>query len=319
MKILLADSFPESHAKMLEENGHELTLDASLDENSLEQAIADHEILIVRSTKVTAAAMDAGTALKLIIRAGAGTNTIDKSHAADKGINVCNVPGANAVAVAELAMGLILSIDRQIPQNGADLKNNVWNKKKYSKAQGLFGQNIGILGLGAIGLALAERANAFGMKVYSVAKPGRSTEAEERIKYAGINQLSSQDELLAKADIVSLHLPATAETTGMVNAEFLGKMKAGAMLINTSRGELVDEEALIKAMNDRQIRAGLDVYNNEPGASDNTFESNVSAHQNVCGTHHIGASTNQAQIAVSDGVLDVIHSYISGNAINCVN
>ncbi len=319
MKILIADSFPESHAAMLRDNGHELTIDAGLDPETLPAAIADNEALIVRSTKVNADTMDAGSALKLVIRAGAGTNTIDKPHAAENGIQVCNVPGANAIAVAELVMGLILSIDRHIPQNVSDLRNNTWNKKKYSQAQGLFGQSIGILGLGAIGLAVAERANAFGMSVYAVSKSGRSEQAEQRISNAGIQQLQTQDELLAACDIISLHMPATPETSGIVNGDFLSKMKDGSVLVNSSRGELVDETALIEAMDSRGIRAGLDVYNNEPGAGDNRFESALATHPSVCGTHHIGASTNQAQAAVSNGVLAVIQSYLEGSAINCVN
>ena len=156
MKILIADSFPESHAAILKDNGHELTIDPSLEGDALVGAINDNEVLIVRSTKVNADTMDASTNLKLVIRAGAGTNTIDKAHAAEKGIRVCNVPGANSIAVAELVMGLIIAIDRNIADNANDLKNKVWNKKKYSKAQGLYGQSIGILGLGAIGLAVAD-------------------------------------------------------------------------------------------------------------------------------------------------------------------
>ena len=319
MKILIADSFPDSHAQILEENGHALTIDANLDGESLTEAIKDSEALIVRSTKVTAATMDAAPNLKLIIRAGAGTNTIDKLHAAKKQIRVCNVPGANAVAVAELVMGLILSIDRQLPQNVSDLQNNVWNKKKYSKAQGLYGQKIAILGLGAIGFAVATRAKAFGMDVYALSKPGRSVEAEQKIANAGITQLESLNALLQTCDIVSLHMPATAETTSMVNQDFLANMQPGAILINSSRGELVDEAALIEAMDSHGIRAGLDVYNNEPGAGDNRFFSALAGHPNVCGTHHIGASTNQAQIAVSDGVLNVIQSYLDNDLINCVN
>ena len=319
MKILIADSFPDSHAQVLEKNEHELTIDPSLDGEDLIRAIGDNEVLIVRSTKVSADTMDAASALKLIIRAGAGTNTIDKSHAAEKGIKVCNVPGANALAVAELVMGLILCIDRQLPQNASDLKNKIWNKKKYSQAQGIYGQKIAILGLGAIGFAVASRAKAFGMEVYALSKSGRRDEAEQKMSDAGIIQLESLNTLLKTCDIVSLHMPATAETTSMVNQEFLANMKPGAMLINSSRGELVDEAALIEAMDNHGIRVGLDVYNNEPGAGENKFDSALAVHPNVCGTHHIGASTNQAQIAVSDGVLDVIQSYLDSDVINCVN
>ena len=319
MKILIADSFPATHQEKLVSAGHDLTFDASLEGDALTTAIADHEVLIVRSTKVPAATLAASANLKLVIRAGAGTNTIDKSAAADRDIKVCNVPGANALAVAELVLGMMISLDRNIPDNVADLKKGVWNKKKYSVARGLYGQSVGILGLGSIGFAVAERARAFGMTVFSVSKPGRSAEAEQRVVDAGITLLASMDELLSQCDIVTLHMPATAETTAMVNDDFLGKMKDGAMLINTSRGELVDETALLKAIGNKGLKVGLDVYNNEPGAGDNSFTSDIATHPGVCSTHHIGASTTQAQVAVSDGVLDVIAAYQKGEIKNCVN
>jgi len=319
MKILLADSFPGSHAQALSNAGHLITSDPALGEETLVEAISDHDILVVRSTKVSASTLDAATHLKLVIRAGAGTNTIDKTHAAGKGIRVCNVPGANAIAVAELVMGLIIAIDRHIADNAADLRRGVWNKKAYSKAGGLYGQKIGILGLGAIGLAVAERAHAFGMTVFAVAKPGRSENAEEKIKAAGIVQLESRKELLNTCDIISLHMPATDQTIRMVNPSFLSEMKDRAMLINSSRGELVDESALIDAMNNKGIRAGLDVYDNEPGSGQGEFNSALARHPNVCGTHHIGASTEQAQTAVADGVIRVIKSYQDGHLIHCVN
>ncbi len=319
MKILIADSFPEIHRHSLGKAGHLITFEPALDEHSLAEAIADHEVLIVRSTKVTAATLESGSNLKLVVRAGAGTNTIDKPSARELGVNVCNVPGANAAAVAELAMGLIISIDRQIPANVQDLKNHTWNKKKYAQARGLYGRKLGILGVGAIGLAVADRARAFGMEVFAVEKKGRAASAEKRIHDAGIQQVATTEELLALCDIISLHLPANDATTGMVNAEFLRHMKHGAILINTSRGELIDEQALIEAMDNKEIRAGVDVYNNEPGAADDTFHSSLATHARVCGTHHIGASTEQAQDAVASGVLDVIKAYEQGNIRNCVN
>lgn len=319
MKILIADSFPVSHQEKLAADGHQITADAALEGDALAAAIADHEVLIVRSTKVEEKTLEAANRLKLVIRAGAGTNTIDKDNAAKHGIRVSNVPGANAVAVAELVMGMIISLDRNIPDNVSDLNNGVWNKKKYSVARGLYGQSVGILGLGSIGFAVAERARAFGMHVYAIAKAGRSESAEKRIKDAGIQQLASMDELLERCDIITLHMPATNDTRNMVNDTFLGKMKNGAMLINTSRGELVDEAALLNAINSKGIRAGLDVYNNEPGAGDSSFSSDIATHPGVCSTHHIGASTTQAQVAVSDGVLDVIAAYENGELINCVN
>ncbi len=319
MKILVADSFPSSHSKSLMDSGHEVTIKPELDAGSLPQAIQANEILIVRSTRVDENTLKQAGALKLVIRAGAGTNTIDKECAASLDISVCNVPGANSRAVAELVMGLIISIDRQIPNNVMDAKQGIWNKKKYSKARGLAGQKLGILGMGAIGFAVAERARGFAMDVYALSKPGRSPDAENRITSSGIIQLDTQDELLETCDIVTLHMPATQTTRRMVNEDFLSKLKQGAMLINTSRGDLIDEDALVDAMDNRGIRAGLDVYDNEPGANDNTFQSKIFAHPSVFGTHHIGASTEQAQIAVADGVLAIVEAYMNGKLINRVN
>ena len=319
MKILIADSFPESHIDELTRLGHEVVSNPALDAATLPQAIADHAALLVRSSIVTTDTLASGKSLKLVIRAGAGTNTIDKSGAADRGIRVCNVPGANSIAVAELVMGLIIAIDRNIAAGAADLRNRVWNKKKYSGGRGLYGQKIGILGLGAIGLAVAERARAFGTGVYAIAKPGRSDKASIRISDAGIIQLDSQDEILKTCDIITLHMPSTDNTRNMVNQSFLNQMKDGAILINTSRGDLVDEAALIEAMETKGIRAGLDVYRNEPDSGSARFESALANHESVCGVHHIGASTAQAQTAVANGVIDVIHSFVNGKLINCVN
>lgn len=319
MKILIADLFPAEHIELLEQSGHTVSHDPTLESASLSAAVSDHEVLIVRSTRVDSRTLDAGTALKLVIRAGAGSNTIDKSHAAERKIAVCNVPGANSIAVAELVMGLIISIDRRIPDNVSDLKGGIWNKKTYSRAKGLYGRKLGILGLGAIGMAVCQRAGAFGMQVHAVHKAGRRPEIEQWIADAGIIEHASQEALVSACDIVSLHMPANEQTTGMVDDRFLGMMQDDGILINTSRGELVDESALIRAMDTRGIRAGLDVYVDEPGAGDTTFGSALSLHPGVTGTHHIGASTRQAQTAVADGVLSVIRSHETGDLINRVN
>jgi len=319
MKILIADSFPSSHASQLEALGHHCTIEPGLSAETLADAIGDHDVLIVRSTKVTADTIDAASNLKLVIRAGAGTNTIDKQHAKSKGIVVCNVPGANAVAVAELVFGLLICIDRQIADNVADLRDGNWDKKRYSVARGLHGQSIGILGLGAIGFAVAERARAFGMEVCVVNKPGRDADTVNRIADLGITELDSLQALLGHCDIVSIHLPATDDSKGMVNHDFLSAMQDGATLINTSRGELVDETALLAAIESKGLRAGLDVYNNEPAESKGSFSCRLASHPAVCGTHHIGASTDQAQIAVADGVIEVVKAFENGDKLNCVN
>ena len=154
MKILFADKFPDSGMAQLCQQGHDCVSQPDLDGNTLVEAVGDAEVLVVRSTRVTSDAIAAAAALRLVIRAGAGTNTIDKEAAAARKIPVCNVPGKNAIAVAELVMGLLIAIDRNIPDNVIDLRAGQWNKKKYAAAKGLYGRHMGIVGLGAIGLAV---------------------------------------------------------------------------------------------------------------------------------------------------------------------
>ena len=319
MKILIADKIQDSIPESLSDKGHVCTIDSSLTSDLLPGSITDHEVLVVRSTRVEVETIGKASDLKLIVRAGAGTNTIDKEYAAKKGIKVCNVPGANSIAVAELVMGLIISIDRNIPDNVYDLRQGIWNKKKYSTAKGIYGRNLGILGLGSIGLALAERAKVFGMNVFGVDKASRSEESKTKISEAGITFLDSREELLKKCDVVSLHLPSVPETKNLVDENFLSQMNEGAIFVNTSRGELVDENALIKAMNEKGIRVALDVYADEPGAGESEFKKEIAEHPNVYGTHHIGASTQQAQDAVAEGVIEVIETFANGRIINCVN
>ena len=319
MRILFADKFPDNWRGRIEEAGHSCRCEPELGENELPQAIADSEVLVVRSTRVNGSVFSAAANLKLVIRAGAGTNTIDKDAAKDAGIAVCNTPGRNAVAVAELAMGLILCIDRRIPDNVSDLRDGRWDKKGYSKARGIMGSTIGVLGAGAIGLALMHRARAFGMRILVLQKHGRDEATLEAFSRLGVEEVEDLQSLAADVDCLSIHLPANENTRGLINADVLKHMKPGTAVINTSRGEVIDEEALITAMNEGGIRAGLDVYQNEPGASDNAFDSLLARHPSVYGTHHIGASTSQAQDAVAEGVADVIEAFVRGELVNCVN
>jgi D-3-phosphoglycerate dehydrogenase len=228
------------------------------------------------------------------------------------------VPGRNAIAVAELTMGLLLAIDRRIADNVADLRTGTWNKKGYSKADGLYGKTFGIVGLGEIGFAVAERAAAFGLRVLAIEKD-RDEAAEERIRAIGIELVDSLDILVATSDVVSIHVPATSETVGSFDARVLGLLRDDAILLNTSRGDVVDEAALMDAVEHRGIRAGLDVYPDEPGSGATEWSSKLAQHPNVVGTHHIGASTGQAQEAVADGVVAIIESYVRGEIVDCVN
>jgi len=319
MKVLLADSLPEDAVARLTDSGDDVTVMPDLDADTLPDHIADHEVLIVRSTKVTADTLDRAGRLGLVIRAGAGTNTIDCGRAAELGIYVCNVPGKNALAVAELTLGLLIAVDRHIASGTADLRAGIWNKKAYGTSQGLFGRRLGIIGVGDIGIATAARAWAFGIDTVAEAKPERSHLSVARAEGAGISFVASLDELLSTSDFVSLHVPGGPATTHLVNQEFLAQMKPGAVLINTSRGDVIDEPALIDAMNTRGIRAGLDVFADEPAGGSGTFVSALAQHPNVVATHHIGASTEQAQDAITDGTIATVEAYRAGSPINCVN
>jgi D-3-phosphoglycerate dehydrogenase len=263
--------------------------------------------------------IEAGDVLKLIIRAGAGTNTIDTRAASGRHVYVCNVPGKNAIAVAELAMGLLLSIDRRIPDNVQDLRRGRWDKRRYSQARGLYGRRVGIVGLGATGLAFAERARAFGLSISAVRNPRRSAEVLDRLTALDVRYVDDLLALAAACDILSFHVPASADTKGMVGREFLAAARPGAVLINTSRGDIVDEGALLEAMDAKGIRVGLDVYVNEPGGDQGRFDSALARHPNVYGTHHIGASTDQAQDAVAEGVVEIIECFVAGKVLHCVN
>jgi len=319
MKILFADAFPNRHIETLRAKGHHCEYKPDLIADSLPEAIPGHDALIVRSTRVTANTIDAADRLKVVIRAGAGTNTIDKKAAADKNIYVCNVPGKNAIAVAELTMGLLLAIDRRIPDNVKDLRRGHWDKKRYSDARGIYGKTIGIVGLGAIGLAVAERANAFGLRILAIRKSGRSPETESRLSALNVGFVDSLEALAEQSDILSFHVPAAEQTKGLVSRTLLDCMKPGSIILNTSRGDVVDEASLIAAMDAKGIRAGVDVYAEEPASGTAEFESALAQHPNVYGTHHIGASTAQAQDAVAEGVLEILYAFEDGKILNCVN
>ena len=318
MRVLLADAIDPTTVDELTGLGHECVSEPKLSADDLPGRVPGFQALVVRSTEVTAATIEAGDALELIVRAGAGTNTIDVEAASQVGIYVTNVPGRNAIAVAELTMGLLLAVDRRIADNVADLRAGSWNKSDYSKADGLYGRTIGIVGLGDIGFAVAERAAAFGLRVLAVEKE-REPEAEERLRDLGVELVPSLEELVATSDVVSIHVPATPETVSMFDAALLARMKEGAILLNTSRGDVVDEAALLDALDSRGLRVGLDVYPDEPGSGTSEWSSKLAQHPNVVGTHHIGASTAQAQAAVAAGVVEVIEAFVRGEILNCVN
>ena len=318
MRILFADGLSDAAVERLRAGGDACTLQPSLTAEELPAHVAGFDVLVVRSTRVTAEAIEAGAGLGLVVRAGAGTNTIDCERASELGVFVCNVPGRNAIAVAELTLGLMFAIDRHIADAAADVRAGQWNKKAYSKARGLHGATLGIIGMGAIGLEVASRAAACGLTVVTEDKP-RPQDVRRRMSDIGVRSLPDRASVLATSDIVSLHLPGGPETTGIVDAGFLAAMKPDSVLINTSRGEVVDEEALLAALNSTDMRAGVDVFADEPAGGAGIVDSALAQHPKVVATHHIGASTRQAQEAVAEGTAEVIEAYRTGSVINCVN
>jgi D-3-phosphoglycerate dehydrogenase / 2-oxoglutarate reductase len=319
VRLLFADRLSEQTLSELGARGHECVLEPGLSADDLAAHIAGFDGLVVRSTKVGRPVFEAADRLALVVRAGAGTNTIDTDAAAERGVFVCNVPGRNAAAVAELTLGLLLAVDRRIADNVADLRAGRWDKERYGKAEGLLGSTLGIIGLGSIGLLVAERAAAFGIHVQALARPGRSAQTVARAEELGVTWCDALEELLATSDAVSLHVPASPDTQHLVDAAFLAAMKDGAVLLNTSRGDVVDEDALLAALDAGRLRAGLDVYADEPGAGQTTWESRVAQHPAVVGTHHIGASTAQAQRAIAQGVTEIVEAFTHGEVRHCVN
>lgn len=319
MKILVADRFPDRARARISENGHDCGYQPDLMPDELPSAVAGCDVLVVRSTRVTAATFQAADRLRLVIRAGSGVNTIDCDAAATRGIAVSNVPGRNALAVAELAFGLLLSLDRHIPDNVADIRGGRWNKQRYAKARGIFGRRIGIVGLGQVGLAFAERAAAFGADVYAVTKAGRAPATMERARAVGTTFVDSLESLARTCDVLSFHVPVSDATRHLIGRDLLEHVQPGAILLNTARADLVDEDALIEAMDAKGIRAGIDVMAGEPGQSSGTIDSALARHPNVYATHHIGASTEQAQHAVADEVVRMIEAMEDGEVLHRVD
>jgi D-3-phosphoglycerate dehydrogenase len=304
MKILIADKVEAELIEKLEKMGAEVISNPDLKAEDLPAAIGEAVILVVRSTKVTADTINNATHLGLIIRAGAGVNTIDLAAASARGTYVANCPGMNTDAVAELAIGLLISADRGIADATQALRAGKWQKKLFGKGKGLKGRTLGIVGLGQIGLAVAKRAKGLEMEVLAWSRSLTPEKAEEmEIGYA-----SSPLEVAKLADAVSIHLASNSETKKMIGKEFFGAMKQDSVLINTSRGEVIDEDALAEAVESKGIRAGLDVFDPEPAGGEAPFDKTDLASKVVC-TPHIGASTEQAAQAILNSVLNIVTSY----------
>jgi D-3-phosphoglycerate dehydrogenase / 2-oxoglutarate reductase len=333
MKVLVADKFEKSGLDGLKNAGCDVVYEPDAKDDALTEAIrtTGADVLVVRSTKVTAGMLDAGR-LALVVRAGAGYNTIDVAAASKRGIYISNCPGKNAVAVAELAFGLMASIDRRIPDNVADLRAGKWNKKEYSKAQGLHGKTLGLLGLGSIGQEMIRRAAGFGLRVVAWSRrfdgidramseqEARELGLEPALRQTSIELAPTPGDVAARADILSVHLALGPGTKNLVDEALLGRMKQGAMFINTARGEVVDHAALARAVREKGLRVGLDVFASEPAAATGEFADPLVAMPQVYGTHHIGASTDQAQEAIAAETVRIVRTFReTGKVPNVVN
>jgi D-3-phosphoglycerate dehydrogenase len=317
MRVLIADKFEQSGRDGLNALGCEISFQPDLKDEPLVDAItkAQPDVLIVRGTKVTEAMFAAGP-LKLVVRAGAGYNTIDVAAASRRGIYVANCPGKNSIAVAELAFALILALDRRIADNVIALRAGEWSKKEFSKARGLFGRTLGLVGLGKIGQEMIPRARAFGMPVVAWSR-SLTPEKAERL---GVARMNSPLDVARAADIVSVHVALKPDTKMLINEAFLAAMNDGAYFINTSRGDVVDQTALVEAIHAKGIRAGLDVFAVEPTSAVADFEDPIANETNVYGTHHIGASTDQAQEAIAAETVRIIKTFKeTGQVPNVVN
>ena len=331
MIVLIADKFEKSGIEGLKALGCQVLFEPDLTDQALADRIKSSgaTALVVRSTKVTDAMF--GGKLRLIVRAGAGVNTIDVKAATAHGVVVANCPGKNSIAVAELAFALMLAVDRRIPDNVAELRAGKWNKKEFSKARGLYGSTLGLLSAGSIGCEVIRRAVAFGMPIVLWS---RRFGGEDRAMREGdvvalgldhscaphVTLAPTPGDVAARADILSIHLALAPDTKHIVDAGVLNRLKPGSMVINTARGEVIDYAALRTAIHERHLRVGLDVYADEPKESSGPFADPIVQEPGVYGTHHIGASTDQAQEAVAAETVRILKVFMeTGEAPNCVN
>ena len=320
MRILIADKFQQKGIDDLKSLGAQVAYEPDVTAETLPVLVEKHDpdVLVVRSTKVKPPVFEVAKRLTLVVRAGAGVDNIDVPAASARGISVANCPGKNSIAVAELVWGLILASDRRIPDQTADLRAGVWNKKEYSKARGLYGRTLGVIGVGQIAREVISRAKAFGMRVVAWSRSLTNETADAM----GVERRQSPVDVARESDVVTINVAATDETKKLVNAQFIEALKPGAVLINTSRGTVVDEKALLKAIKEKNVRAGLDVYENEPGgaSASGEFKSELASAPGVVGTHHIGASTDQAQDAIAAEAVRIIKVYKeTGEVPNIVN
>ncbi|HEY2510649.1 MAG TPA: NAD(P)-dependent oxidoreductase, partial [Polyangiaceae bacterium] len=320
MRLLIADKLHPRAVEELRSLPVHVEYDPEITKETLENKLPGVGILVVRSTEVTAQALERARELNLIVRAGAEFSTIDVRAAAKRGVYVANCPGRNAGAVAELAMALMIAIDRRIPDAVASLRGGRWERTEYGKAEGIYGKTLGIAGLGAIGREVAARARGFGLHVAAWSRSLTPSKAND----LGIEHAGSIEQLAAKSNILSIHLPLTERTRKLVGKKVFDALPPKAIFLNLARADLVDYDALRDAVRARGLRAGLDVYPDEPRGSkafaSDLFSLESSSGGFVYGTPHIAASTDQAQLAIATETVRVIRQFLlEGTVLNVVN
>lgn len=298
MKVLANDGLEISAINEIKKNGIYIET-RHLDKEELIENIKNYDVLVVRSnTKVTSDVLEAGAKgnLKLVIRAGVGIDNIDLYYAKKVGIKVSNTPDASSDSVAELALGHMFSVARYIAVANYTMRNGQWNKKQY-KGSEIAGKILGIIGMGRIGKALAGKAEALGMKIIYADVLGK----QDNLAY----EFMDLDNLLKVSDYVSLHVPYDKDKGALISSREISMMKDGAVIINCSRGKVVDEEALLEGLNSGKLAgAGIDVFEQEP--SKNTELIN---HERVSVTPHIGASTKDAQERIGKEVAAIVINF----------
>lgn len=315
MKILVADKLSNQILTALRNLGLEVRSEPDRKADELPQIIGDADIIIVRSKKVTAKTIEAAANLSLIIRAGAGVDTIDVAAANARGIYVANCPGKNADAVAELAIGLLIAADRRIVEATLALREGKWLKGEFGKARGLKGRTLGLIGFGTIAQAVARRALGLEMKVLVWSRSLTLAQAAA----AGVAHAATPLDVAKAADAVSVHVAATADTKQLINEAFFAALKPGAIFINTARGDVVQTAALKAAIASGKLRVGVDVFEGEPAGSEAVFADTDLAKMVSC-TPHVGASTDQASEAIADEAVRIVKVYQeTGTPPNAVN
>ncbi len=305
--VIIAEPLAPEGAELLRAAGHEvMELDPGMDVHELRQVVAPAQALIVRSaTQVDAALLSAADDLKIVGRAGVGVDNIDVQYASERGVIVANAPEANVQSAAELAVGLIIASARRIPQAHTALYEGRWERSKWVGTE-LFGCTAGIIGLGRVGRLVAQRLEAFGMRLVAY-DPYVSPESAAEVNVS----LLSLEDLLSQSDFITIHLIKTAETTGMLNAETLAHAKPTAFLINTARGGIVDEDALLKALEEGRLGgAAIDTWSNEP-----SVDSPLLHRTDVIALPHLGASTKEAQIRAAVTIAQCVIDGLAGDPV----